>query len=296
MAEQLNGGKDMHQIDYAEAMALAKPYIQAVLIVGGTIMFLLIALSLLLKRKRARTTMPRNIEGWYLKIANGLERLPLQVTASFDLAVGLLGTGEALGDAGIVRSGRLQRVKLALDLAILGLFYVFVLPIIIFVALYPFEFPGQPAIWFLATATGLFVPLFTAFLTGIARACVSLGSWLTLRKGIVVMGKKPGGKTGFGRLWMLPSVDAIGIAVLVGVLIVLLQVVKFSTDNAWIVDINQYVILLMPVIFDLLWLGLIMAAILLPMGILQLAGSKGLAKAFNELGSTGSNDVVSRKS
>ncbi len=286
----------MHQIDYAEAMTAAKPYIWVVLVVGGIILFFLITLSLLLKWKRARYSKPKNAEGWYLEVARSLEHLAFQGTVSFDLAAGLLGSGEALGDASIVRSGRLQRVKLALDLVIVGLFYIFALPIIIFVALYPLDFPGQPAIWFLATAAGLFLPLLAVFITGIARACVSLGSWLSLRKGIATTGRKHGNKSGFGRLWMLPAVDAIGIAILIAASIVLFQVVKFSMDNAGIVDIFEYTALLMQVIFGLLWLGIIIAAILVLMGILQLAGSKGLAKAFNELGSAGSNDALSRES
>jgi hypothetical protein len=286
----------MHQIDYAEAMAAARPYIEAGLIVGGIIISILIAFSLLLKWKRAKSSTPQTVDGWYLKVGRALGLLPFQATATFDLAVGLLGSGEAHGNASIVRSGRLQRVKLALDLAILGLFYIFVLPIIIFVALYPFNFPGQPAMWFLATAIGLFFPLLIVFVTGIARACVSLVSWLSLRKGIAAIGKKHCGKSCFGRLWMLPSVDAFGIAVLVTASIVLFQVAQFSLVNAGVVDVFEYTVLLMQVIFGLLWLGLIIAAILALMGILQLAGSKGLAKAFNELGSAGSNDALSRKS
>jgi hypothetical protein len=285
----------MHQVDYAETMAMAKPYIEAILVVGGVLLFLLIALSLLQKWKGSRSSGPQNLEGWYRKVATGLEQLAIQTTASFDMAAGLIGLGKMLGDASIARAGKMQKMKLCLDVGILGVFYMFTLPVIILVALYPFEFPGQPQLWFLVTATGLFLPLLVVFVTGIVRACVSLVSWLCLRKGIAAPSKKHVGKSGSGRLWMLPSVDAIGIAVLVAASIVLFHVVKFSMDNAF-VDLSQYTILLTQMIFSLLWLGLIMAAILVPMGILQLAGSKGLAKAFNELGSAGNNEDLSIKS
>jgi hypothetical protein len=153
--------------------------------------------------------------------------------------------------------------------------------------LYPFEYPGQPALWFLATTSGLFVPLLGAFITGIGRAAVSMVLWICLRNYLVTISTENKSIHGFSRPWMLAAAEIIGMVVLMMAITVLFQVMKFSLDAALIVDIDQYTVLLMHELFNLIWIGIVIAAITMQQGIFQLVGFKGMMNVFSLLGSPG---------